>query len=290
MNKRILITGEQGFIGSRLFRELKRLGNSVYGFDLENGYDTRRREDMDKVFESFKPDLVIHLAALTGVKGGEANPHGYVTTNIVGTKNIVDACHKYNVEDIIFFSSSSVLGDTKDAKDEKAAYNPISIYGSSKVAGEAIMKNSGLNYVIVRPFTVYGPQGRGDMVVYKWINAIMAGEGITVFGDGDTSRGYTHVRDIISGVVAIIGSFDKCTSQIINIGGAEEVMMRDMVNIFVETFGKAGYDVGVKYKDIPDYDIKRSLAVIEKAKQLTGWEPKYKFKESLERIILDECS
>ena len=286
--KRILITGSAGFIGSVLRKKLQEKEYSVSGYDLKNAQDIRDRFSLHKMFARIKPDVVIHLAALAGVKDGEDYTDEYVTTNITGTKNVIDMCKKHGVEKIIFFSSSSVLGDTDSPKDENAPYNPMSVYGSSKVAGEALVKNSGIEYVIVRPFTVYGPKGRNDMVIYKWIDQILSGKPITVYGEGDTSRGYTHVEDLVHGVELILDRFSQCAGEVFNLGGAEEIKMSKLIDIFSEVLTEKERKSAVEYFPVPGYDIKRSVARIDKARGILGWEPVMKFEESLKRILRSE--
>jgi len=193
---RILITGGDGFIANHLCFLLSEYVKYEYkSYDIKNGFDIRDKFLLNEYFEAYRPDVVIHMAARAGVRKGEEYPEEFISTNINGTKNVIDMCEKHNVKQLISFSSSSVLGGNnkivgnykvikKTLKFVKAKpeilipleeddrYNPKSIYAMTKVAGEIMVKNSNLNWTIIRPFTVYGENGRNDMVIYKWIEQI----------------------------------------------------------------------------------------------------------------------
>ena len=179
----ILITGNRGFIGSKF---------QGIGFDIKDGNDIRNRLALDVLFEIAQIDTVIHCAALTGVRRSELYPEEYISTNILGTKNLVDMAEKYKVKHFIHFSSSSVYAEAgEEPLSENSPLEPDSLYGITKLAAEKIVKRSNLSWCIVRPFTVYGEYGRMDQVLEKWINQVKSGKPITMYGDGSSGRGYS---------------------------------------------------------------------------------------------------
>jgi len=152
----LMISGSEGFIGKHLTEELDKKGIEWVGYDLRSGFDTRDEFQLDSVFSTNKFDAVIHLAALAGALKGNEYPHEYIKTNVSGTQNVVSACKKYGVGKLVFYSSSGVLGGTASPErglTEKDPYGPVNLYGVTKVAGELLVKSSGLDYVIIRPFT-----------------------------------------------------------------------------------------------------------------------------------------
>jgi UDP-glucuronate 4-epimerase len=291
---KILITGDQGFIGGYLKKELDSgdYGPIAYkGYDLKKGDDIRDRLKLDKLMEAGQFDAVIHLAALAGVRRSEDFPDEYISTNINGTKYLINACKKWGVENFIFYSSSSVLGGGVNLK-ESDSYNPKGVYAITKVAGELLVASSGLNYAVVRPFTVYGENGRSDMVIYKWINQIKAGREITFFGQGDTTRGYTYVKDVVGATAELarkFGSGDMAgKGEVFHIGGCEEVSLARLLEIFKETAERKGTEVKVKQMPIPDGDVTSSLADTSKAKNFLDYNPRPGFYDIVRQILEKE--
>lgn len=179
---KILLTGGMGFIGSHL---QKKIDCQVY--DLVNGDDIRDKFKLDSLFSKEKFDLVINLAARAGVSAGEEYYEEFFSTNCVGLKTLIDICRKHKAK-LVHYSSS-------------AAINSRSIYGITKLAGEKMIEASGIDYVIIRPFTVIGEGGRKEMVLGKWLNQYQRGEKITFNGDGTSFRGYTYVKDLVDGTI-----------------------------------------------------------------------------------------
>ncbi|MFA6048262.1 MAG: NAD(P)-dependent oxidoreductase [Parcubacteria group bacterium] len=299
---KILITGHKGFIGNELTAALNRIRNQydyeLYGFDIEKNPldDIRDRIRMDKFFETNQIDMVIHLAALPGVRKSEEFPDEYTKTNILGTKNVLDSAKKYGVKHFIFFSSSSVLGGNSDIGNsgltENQSYNPLSFYAMTKVAGEMLVRASGLNYTIIRPFTVYGYNCRPDMLIGKWIKQIKAGRQITIIKPSFSARGFTHIDDLVGGMVRAIELAGMLTNETIHLGGAELITVEDIYRIFKDFLaGKKGIDFGdhsVDYKERTDGDPLYSFANINKAWNLLGWRPQHKFEYSLRDILKSE--
>src|SRR3990167_4575191 len=184
---KILVTGQKGFIGSHLTAKLDELGIVLEGNDFVVGNDIRDAVKLDAAVEKSQADIVIHLAALAGVRRGEDYPQEYFDTNVIGTNNLLRISKKFGIKKFIALSSSSVNGG-----------NPNSIYGASKLAMEHLVKRFELPYkFIVRPFTVYGERGRKDQVIFKWVDQYHNGKPITFYGDGTSFRTYVYAGDLV---------------------------------------------------------------------------------------------
>ncbi|OPY84763.1 MAG: UDP-glucose 4-epimerase [Smithella sp. PtaU1.Bin162] len=279
---KLLVTGHLGFIGSYL---TKQLGDYV-GYDIKNGHDTRNKLALYTVFENNNFDMVIHLAALPGVRKCNIFSDEYITTNITGTNNLLEMCKKFRVNKFLYFSSSSVLGGnySDNGLNENAPYNPCNIYGITKVAGELLVKNSGLDYIIIRPFTVYGEKARPDMVLYKWINQVKSGKPITFYGDGSTSRGYTYITDLIDGVIKAINCLmNHSIKETYHLGGSEVITLSHLLKLFEQV-----KECQVDYLPMPDTEMTHSFADTTKALNDLGFKPSRKFNETIINILSNE--
>jgi UDP-glucuronate 4-epimerase len=234
--KTILVTGAAGFIGAHLTERLTGAGIRVVGLDNLNDYydpqlkrdrmaalaegelfihenlDIADRPGMQQLFERYRFDVVVNLAAQAGVRYSLINPHSYVDTNLVGFVNILEGCRHGGVKHFVYASSSSVYGantrmpfSVHDNVD-----HPVSLYAASKKANELMAHTYSHLYKLpttgLRFFTVYGPWGRPDMALFLFTKAILAGEPIDVFNYGNMERDFTYVDDIVEGVVRVIGS------------------------------------------------------------------------------------
>jgi len=221
------------------------------------------------------------LAALAGARRGEEYPDEYFDTNVNGLRCLIEVAEKYGVKKFIHFSSSSVFGDQKkDQRTREGDFkNPQSIYGITKLVGELLLKKSKLPYVIVRPFTLIGEEGRKEMVVYKWLNQIKSGKPATFYGDGSSSRGYTYVGDIIDAVEILLR--DDTVREEFNIGGRDIVRLEELKDIFVSVYPEASF----KILPMPVSDQMYSLADTSKAEGMLGWVPKTDVKEKIREIL-----
>lgn len=268
----ILVTGHKGFIGSNLVETLRQLNIPFVGYDEVDGNDIRDEFKLDKFFEEYQVDTVIHLAARAGVRRGESHREEYLSTNVLGTDNILKLSEKHKVNKVILFSSSSVYGKGN---------GPISLYGMTKAMVEMLPNRYKIPSVItVRPFTVYGENGRKDQVIIKWINQIKDGKEISFYGDGTTNRGYTYVGDLVRGLLLILRD-KKVTRATLDLGGSEAVCLKDLLEIFKEEVP----NIQVNYLPLPDSDILESKADLTKAYELFGWEPHTDFKTKVKQII-----
>lgn len=258
----MLICGDLGFIGSHL---KKAIDFPFVGYDLKEGKDITKINELKRYIKKHKPKTIINLAALAGVKQGERYPNAYINTNIKGVLNLCKVCKKEKIK-LIHYSSSSVYGDSEQGQylTEETKTNPRSIYGMTKVAGETIIKNFGIDYIIIRPFTVVGCNGRKNMVVYKWLEEYKSGQPITFYGDGNTYRGYTWVDDLVRGTLYTM----KLKNKTYNLGGDKPISLNEMWRIFISIFPNA---IRRKMK-LPYYDQPFSLADTTKAKIELGWE------------------
>lgn len=255
---KILLTGGQGFIG-RHFQQY--IDCQVY--DLVFGEDIRDKYKLDNLFNKERFDVVINLAARAGVPMGEEHYEEFFSTNCIGLKTLIEVCRKYNTK-LVHFSSSSALA----AK---------SVYGITKLAGERLVETSGLDYLIIRPFTVIGEHGRKEMVIYKWKGQYERGEPISFYGDGTTFRGYTYVGDLIDGVIKSLG----ISGETLNIGGDQKVTLNDLWTIFKEVYPDAKREI----LPLPDYDIIGEMADISRTTELTGWIPATDIKQKIKDLL-----
>lgn len=254
---KILITGGEGFIGSHFQKAIKA---DIY--DIVNGDDIRDKYKLDNLFGKEKFDIVINLAAKAGVPMGEEYYQEFFDTNCIGLKTLIEVCRKHKAK-LIHFSSSSAL----EAK---------SVYGITKLAGEKLLEASGIDYLIIRPFTVIGENGRKEMVIYKWKGQYERGEKISFYGDGTTFRGYTYVGDLIDGVLASL----NVSKETLNVGGNQKVTLEELWNIFKEKYPDSERDI----LPLPSYDISGEMADISKTTQLTGWTPKTDIKSKIKEL------
>ncbi|HLB57392.1 MAG: hypothetical protein A3F67_11810 [Verrucomicrobia bacterium RIFCSPHIGHO2_12_FULL_41_10] len=281
----LLITGHKGFVGSNLCVELKRRGLDFVGYDLQDGDDIRDKCKLDRFFEENQVTEIVHLAALAGVRRGELYPADYIFTNILGTNNLVELAEKYGVKKIVFFSSSSVYGQGKPPIKEDDAKKPISIYGITKLAGEKIIERCKIPFwVILRPFTIYGENGRRDEVIYKWVNQVKNKKPITVYGNGGSERGYVYIKDIVSVVLKILFEKHAVSKMDLNIGGSEVIKLSEIIAEFKKVFLAAKFET----LPLPESDVKSNFANITKAGDWLEFNPKKKFIKNLRLILKKE--
>ena len=301
---KILVTGCAGFIGSHTCEFLLKRGDNVLGIDnINDYYDVElkhkniellkkysnfefRKEDIrdTKTIEEWKPDKICHLASMAGVRYSIQHPKLYVDVNINGFINILEQARKISVKQIVYASSSSVYGLNKKVpfNEDDVIETPNSPYASSKMAMELYAKTYhqlyGLNMIGLRFFTVYGPRGRPDMAPYKFLKAIMDGNTFQKYGDGTTSRDYTYVTDIVSGVVASIDNKKDMKCEVYNLGNSSPVSLNKFIETCEGVVGKEAI-----YKEIEDQlgDVPHTYADISKAKRDLEYEPKVKLEEGL---------
>jgi len=271
--KRILVTGSSGFIGSNLcLRLLSDFNYEIIGVDNENDYydvslkefrrnrieslnknfkfikgDISNKEFIDNLFKDYKFDIVVNLAAQAGVRYSIDHPDAYITSNIIGFYNILEACRYNPVEHLVYASSSSVYGgNTKIpfSTDDKVD-NPVSLYAATKKTDELLAHAYSTLYKIpctgLRFFTVYGPAGRPDMAYFSFTNKLIKGEKIKIFNYGNCKRDFTYIDDIVEGIVRVMNSKPENNYKVYNIGNNHPENLMD----FVKTLGECLKDSGV---------------------------------------------
>lgn len=307
---KILVTGGAGFIGSSLTDRL--INNNIKIFCLDNFndfYDPAVKENnirqhlesknfslikgdildkklLDEVFAHTNFDMIIHLAAMAGVRPSIENPLLYEKVNIEGTLNILECMKKFKIKKMLFASSSSVYGGNKKVPFSEAdnVDQPVSPYAATKKACELLCYNYHHLYdfdiFCLRFFTVYGPRQRPEMAIHKFTRQLYSGQNITIFGDGSSSRDYTYIDDIVAGLINCI---DRLKSyEIINLGNSSPIKLMDLVELILSISGKKTEIVIEKPKP---GDVFTTYADIEKAKKIIDFKPQTSIEEGLKKFI-----
>jgi UDP-glucuronate 4-epimerase len=300
---KIAVTGAAGFIGSHTCERLVARGHSVVGIDLFDDYlysaELKRRNAADlaalpgfalvtgdicdpaAIASVITPDVdvVLHLAALAGVRPSLAQPLRYLRTNIEGTGVIIERMRALGLQRLVFASSSSVYGAKRGTevaafREDDPCLTPASPYAATKRMNElqlsAYRDLFGLGVTALRFFTVYGPRQRSDMAIAKFTAAIAAGRAITLFGDGSSRRDYTFIDDIVSGVVAAIERIAPQQYEILNLGGTQTISLAELVSTIERIVGKPA--VIDRQPDQPG-DVPITYANIDRARAALGYEP-----------------
>ena len=314
MKKVYLITGGAGFIGSSLSERLIKEGNRVVAIDnfcdfynptiKENNVkeliknsnfklyrnDIRDREAVKKIFEENNIDIVMHLAAMAGVRPSIENPVLYQEVNCMGTQNILEEMKAHNVKNLVMASSSSVYGNCKEVpfKENMIVDFAISPYAATKKANEVMThvyhKLFDMNVIMLRFFTVYGPKQRPDLAINKFTRLMLEDKEIPMFGDGTTSRDYTYIDDIVDGIIRSCNYVENNNDvyEILNLGNSSPVSLKEMINIIGQVIGT---EPKIKQLPMQPGDVDRTFADISKAKKLIGYNPKTSFKEGIENFV-----
>ena len=307
MEKRILITGCAGFIGSHLAIFLLDKGYTIYGIDnINNYYDIKiknnnlsllktykrfifYKEDIidTKIISEIKPYKIIHLASMAGVRYSIENPLMYSNININGFINILQESVKNNVKAIIYASSSSVYGLNKKvpfSEDDKIE-TCNSPYAVSKMSMELFAKTYSqlynLSCIGLRFFTVYGPRGRPDMAPYKFMKAIMDGTEFNKYGNGESSRDYTYISDIVNGIYGALLNKNNVLCEVYNLGNSTPISLNDFIKIIEKITKKKA-----KFKQIEEQlgDVPHTYAEITKAKRDLNYNPEVKLEVGLKYL------
>jgi nucleoside-diphosphate-sugar epimerase len=305
-----LVTGAAGFIASRTAALLLEQGHRVVGIDnLNDAYDQRvkrYRLEQLQAREGFsfvegdisnrslleaaplrdEPfDAVFNLAARAGVRTSVQNPWVYLDTNATGTLNLLELCKERKIPKFVLASTSSVYGKESDIPyaEEQVTGRPISPYAASKKAAE-VMSHAyhhlyEIDVTILRYFTVYGPAGRPDMSVFRFVQRIREGRPITVYGDGTMSRDFTYVDDIARGTIAAVRPLGY---EIINLGGDHPYQVRELISTIEAQLDRKAQ---IQTEDAHPADLPVTSACIDKARLLLEWEPQVDLEEGIARCI-----
>ena len=304
-----LVTGAAGFIGFETARLLLEQGDRVIGLDNMNDYydvalkkhrlgflehknfeffegDIEDREFLKDLFDKYQFDSVINLAARAGVRYSMENPHVYATTNFNGVLNLLEEMRRKEVKKLVLASTSSLYAGQDMPFSETLAVNtPISPYAATKKGAEVMAYTYhylyGMDVSVVRYFTVYGPAGRPDMSVFRFIRWIDEGTPIELFGDGSQARDFTYVTDIARGT--ILAAQTEMGYQVINLGGGNNpISMNQVIKTMEEKLGKKAK---IDEKPFHKADMKETWADIDQASKLLGWTPEVSLDDGLSRTI-----
>jgi UDP-glucuronate 4-epimerase len=303
-----LVTGAAGFIASAVCEQLAAAGHTVLGYDdLNDAYDVRLKEwrlqqlrrlpgfsfvrgDINDV-SALRPlfergiDGVYNLAARAGVRQSLLDPHVYVRTNVAGTVTLLECCREFGVKNFLLASTSSLYGARNPLpfREDADTNQPLSPYAASKKGAEAVCHSYhhlyGINVTIPRYFTVYGPAGRPDMSPFRFIQWIIEGRPVTVYGDGSQSRDFTFVDDIARGTVA---GFGLPGFRIVNLGSDTPIVLREMIAL-VERL--AGRKAELRYEPMHVADMPATWADIGRARAELSWQPMVPFEEGMTRCV-----
>ena len=303
-----IVTGSSGFIASHICESLLLDGHKITGIDnMNDAYDVRIKEhrlkkltqhpnfiysniditDLSALTTIIKKryDAIINLGARAGVRASADNPFIYYDTNVTGTLNLLEISQKFEIPKFVLASTSSVYGSINSIpySGNDSTDFPLSQYAASKKAAETLTHTYhnlyGLDVTILRYFTVYGPAGRPDMSVMRFIKWIIEEEEIHLFGDGTQSRDFTYVSDIAKGTIAGI---KKLGYEIINLGSDHPVSLLEVIGIIEKITGKKAI---IKYLPESPLDIKATWANINKAKTILKWRPSTDIETGLNECI-----
>src|ERR1043165_5957645 len=306
-----LVTGGAGFIGSHVCERLLQMGHSVWALDDLNAFydpalkqrnlnalealgkpftfvkgDITYRPVLDRLFKAVRFDQVIHLAARAGVRPSLAEPALYQRVNVEGTVRLLEAARLAKVKKITIASSSSVYGVNSEVpfSEDDPIFSAISPYAASKLACEALghvyHHVYGMDVVMLRFFTVYGPRQRPDLAIHKFAHLIRAGKAIPMFGDGTSARDYTYVTDIVDGVMAV--SHKEFGYQIFNLGESQTVRLSYLIKLLEEALGKKAI---IDHQPSQPGDVPITYATIGKARSLLGYSPGIKIEQGIALFV-----
>ena len=329
---KILVTGSVGFIGFHTTKRLLQDGNEVIGIDNLNDYydpnlklkrleflkslpeyknkfifekvDLFDNEALNDIFNKFEIESVINLAAQAGVRHSIKNPQDYVKSNLVGFANILENCRHSNINHLTYASTSSIYGASTKMpfKETDEASNPLQFYAATKKANELMAHSYSNLYRIpssgLRFFTVYGPWGRPDMALFKFVEAILNNKPINIYNNGEMKRDFTYIDDIVKGIRLLIDQIPnnldnitklECDSlspvapyRVVNIGNSKTIKLLDFIKAIEDTLGKKAIR---NYLGMQKGDVKSTLSDITLLQKLTNYSPQVNYKEGIAKFI-----
>lgn len=328
MKEKVLVTGAAGFIGFHLSQLLIKQGYQVIGIDNLNDYydvnlkygrleilekeeeftfykmDLKDKADIDNLFEKYKFDYVINLAAQAGVRYSLINPYAYVDSNLIGFVNILEACRHNPVKHLLYASSSSVYGGNKVApfSTEHQVDHPVSLYAATKKSNELMAHTYSHLYKIpttgLRFFTVYGPWGRPDMAYFSFTQDILSGKPIKVFNYGKMERDFTYIDDIVEGITRLLPLAPKANPEwdetkdklsesfapykVYNIGNNQPVQLETFISVLED---KLGQKAEKNYMEMQPGDVVRTYADTTDLEQAINFKPKTSIEEGLGKYV-----
>lgn len=306
-----LVTGAAGFIGSRVSKLLLDAGNMVYGVDnLNHAYDVRLKEHRlaqlmaNDQFQFQKLDIadkstiqalqswlprsvagVINLAAWAGTRDSLSNPWVYVDVNMTGALNMFELCRQQSIPKFVQASTSSVYGEVSKPpyRETDDPLHPLQPYAATKIGAEALAHAYhhlyAIDVTVLRYFTVYGPAGRPDMVMFRFCKWIEAGLPVIINGDGRQTRGFTYVDDIARGTILAL---KPVGFSVINLGGHEVISINEMIAMLEERIGKKA---DIHFQDFHSADVWENHADVSLARELLDWQPEVSLGEGMTRLV-----
>jgi UDP-glucuronate 4-epimerase len=303
-----LVTGAAGFIGARTAEMLIEQGHTVVGVDnMNDAYDVRMKEyrlhrlqsmsgftfykldiaEKNAVLDTlnFRFDAVINLAARAGVRMSVENPWVFLETNMMGTLNMLELCRQSGIPKLLLASTSSIYGANPPYPTPESASSsePLQPYAASKKSAEVLAHSYhhlyGIDISVVRYFTVYGPAGRPDLALFRFVQWISEGRPVHVYGDGTQSRGFTYVDDIARGTIAALRPLGY---EIINLGGHEVININDLIDLIEEVTGR---EANVVHEPPNPADMYTNWADVSAAKRLLDWAPQVSMREGVQRLV-----
>jgi len=303
-----LVTGAAGFIGARTSELLIKDGHKVVGVDnMNDAYDLRMKEyrlrtlqamprftfhkldiSNKSIIDQFKDDKfdgVINLAARAGVRYSVEDPWVYVESNMIGTLNMLEICRQTDAKKFVVASTSSIYGAEPPYPTPESASSsePLQPYAASKKGAEAMCHAYhhlyDIDVSVVRYFTVYGPAGRPDLALFRFVQWISEGLPVRVNGDGEQSRGFTYIDDIARGTILALKPVGY---EVINLGGHEVITINSLIKLIEEVVGKKA---NVQYGPPNPADMFTNWADVSKAGELLGWEPQFNMRAGVEKLV-----
>ena len=309
----VLVTGAAGFIGAYTCQALAARGERVVGLDNHNDYydpqlkrdrvaalcpgldirhlDLVDRDGMAALFDEVRPDRVVHLAAQAGVRYSLQNPHAYVASNLDGFVNVLELCRHRGIAHLVYASSSSVYGDsaTPPFSEDQRIDRPRSLYAATKAANELMAYTYaqlyGLRATGLRFFTVYGPWGRPDMAPLLFSRAVLAGRPIEVFNHGRMRRDFTHVSDIVAGILGALdrpATADAVPHAVFNLGNHTPVELERFIAVIEQAAERAAQK---EYRPMQPGDMVETMADTTRAKAAFGFEPHTPIEAGLPPVV-----
>lgn len=326
---KVLISGTAGFIGFHLARHLLREGFIVHGFDaMTDYYDVRLKQrrhqillqsvsfsmtegylEKDGLFQSvateFRPDVIVHLAAQAGVRYSLKNPRAYLDSNVIGTFNVMEAARELEVDHLLMASTSSVYGANEEMPfcELQKVDAPLTFYAATKKANEAMAHSYAhlwnLPITMFRFFTVYGPYGRPDLALFKFVDAMLDGRPVDVYNYGDMYRDFTYVEDLVRAIRLLIDAVpvrpetrhdipegDSLSPvapyRIVNIGNSGKVRLLDFITAIED---ELGLKAERKYMDMQKGDVPATWANTDLLQTLTGYKPQTSVREGIAKFV-----
>jgi len=303
-----LVTGAAGFIGARTTELLINDGHTVLGVDnMNNAYDPRIKEyrlrkllampgftfhrldisdrSIIDQLKGYKFDGVINLAARAGVRYSVADPWVFVESNMLGTLNMLELCRQTGTGKFIVASTSSIYGEDPPYPTPESATSsyPLQPYAASKKGAEAMAHAyhhlHNIDVTIMRFFTVYGPAGRPDLSIFRFVQWISEGRPVHVNGDGEQSRGFTYIDDIARGIIVALKPLGF---EIINLGGHEVITINSLIKLIEDVVGRKAI---IQYGPADPADMRSNWADVSKAGELLGWEPQFTMRTGIEKLV-----